>query len=123
MQPWVAIARAPIITRVLIKVFDACKSKASLFILTGIITAILGYFHWGLVIMLGPLIALFACRAAEQRGIYLDVTLTVAFAYTIHGIWQYGFSSSPGLLMATPGHFLEKLTGVWPIIRTLLTLP
>ncbi|MEM3895900.1 MAG: TIGR00366 family protein [Archaeoglobaceae archaeon] len=117
------IARAPIVTKAILKAFGFCKSKVSFFLLTAIITGIIGYIHWGLVIMLGPITALYACQAAEKRGIHLDVTLMVAFAYTMHGVWQYGLSSSEGLLMATPGHFLEKLTGVWSINTTLFSLP
>ncbi len=34
-------------------------------------------------------------------------------------IWQFGFSGSAPLLMATPGHFLEKTTGVMPLWTTI----
>ncbi|MGP3704814.1 MAG: TIGR00366 family protein [Candidatus Bathyarchaeota archaeon] len=113
------IARAPLVSKAILRAFGACRTKTQFFIMVGIITAILGYVHWGLAIMLGPMVALYACTEAEKKNINLDVTLMVAFAYTMHGIWQYGLSSSEGLLMATPGHFLEKITGIWPISTTL----
>jgi len=34
-------------------------------------------------------------------------------------IWQFGFSGSAPLLMATPGNFLEKETGVMPLNTTI----
>ncbi|HTE39399.1 MAG TPA: TIGR00366 family protein, partial [Steroidobacteraceae bacterium] len=34
-------------------------------------------------------------------------------------IWQFGFSGSAPLLMATPGHFLEGTTGVMPLSTTI----
>jgi len=44
--------------------------------------------------------------------------LLVASGYAGFVIWHMGYSSSVGLLIATPGHFLEKSIGVIPVAQT-----
>ena len=40
-----------------------------------------------------------------------------------HRVWQFGLSSSPALLMATPGHFLDATVGVLSFRSTIWSLP
>lgn len=85
------------------------------------VTASLGisYIYWGLGITLGPVISVYFCKEAERRGINVDFIFTLATAFAATSVWQYGLSSSPALLMATPGHFLDKVTGVMPLSTTI----
>jgi short-chain fatty acids transporter len=87
--------------------------------LATLVTAILGYIYWGLAITLGPVIAIYFCGEAERKGIKVDFTLCLASVFAAHSVWQYGLSSSAPLLVATPGHFLEKVTGVMPLSTTI----
>ncbi len=83
------------------------------------ITAGVSYFYWGLGIVLGPIIAVSFAREAERRGIPVDFLFLLATNWASHAVWQYGFSSSAALIVATPGHPLEGSIGVLPLSTTI----
>jgi short-chain fatty acids transporter len=89
--------------------------------LATLVTAVLAYFYWGLAITLGPVIAIYFCGEAERKGIKVDFMLCLAVVFAAHSVWQYGLSSSAPLLVATPGHFLEKVTGKMALSTTIWT--
>ncbi len=95
------------------------KSQFGVVTLATLVTAVLGYVYWGLAITLGPVIAIYFCGEAERKGIKVDFMLCLATVFAAHSVWQYGLSSSAPLLVATPGHFLEKTTGVMPLSTTI----
>jgi len=80
---------------------------------------VIAYLNWGLSIALGPLVAIHFCRAAEAKGLRIDFLFMLATLAGAGAIWQFGFSGSAPLLMATPGHFLETTTGVMPLSTTI----
>lgn len=83
------------------------------------VTAVSAYFYWGLGIAMTPLVAVhFACEA-ERKGIKLDFLFLLALLWAANAAWQFGLSSSAPLLMATPGHFLEKNIGILPLSTTI----
>lgn len=84
-----------------------------------LIVAVASYFYWGLGIALCPLVAIHFAREAERKGLPIDFLFLLATVWGSHACWQYGLSSSAALLMATPGHFLEKTTGVIPLATTI----
>lgn len=88
-------------------------------LLSVLLTAALSYLYWGLGLALGPLIAVHFARAAEARGIRVDFPCLLATQFAASAIWQYGLSSTPALLVATPGHFLQETTGVMPLGTTI----
>ena len=79
----------------------------------------MAYLNWGLSIALSPVIATHFAREAERKGIAIDFLFLLATLAGAGSIWQFGFSGSAPLLMATPGHFLEKTTGVMPLTTTI----
>jgi len=79
----------------------------------------IAYLNWGLAIALGPLVAIHFCRQAESKGLRIDFLFMLATLAGAGAIWQFGFSGSAPLLMATPGHFLEETTGVMPLSTTI----
>jgi short-chain fatty acids transporter len=85
-------------------------------VLTG---AVVAYLNWGLSIALSPVIATLFAREAERKGIAIDFLFLLATLAGVGSIWQFGFSGSAPLLMATPGHFLESQTGVMPLSTTI----
>ena len=89
------------------------------FFLSVLLTAALSYLYWGLGLALCPLIAVHFARAAEAKGIRIDFPCLLATQFGAQSIWQYGLSSTPALLVATPGHFLEARTGVMPLETTI----
>jgi short-chain fatty acids transporter len=66
-----------------------------------------------------PIIAIHFCREAERKGIPVDFLVLLATLAGAGSIWQFGLSGSAPLLVATPGHFLEKTTGVMPLYTTI----
>jgi short-chain fatty acids transporter len=81
--------------------------------------AIVAYLNWGLSIALSPVIATLFAREAERKGIEIDFLFLLATLAGVGSIWQFGLSGSAPLLVATPGHFLEKTTGVMPLSTTI----
>jgi len=79
----------------------------------------IAYMNWGLAIALGPLVAIHFCRQAEAKGLRVDFLFMMATLAGAGAIWQFGFSGSAPLLVATPGHFLEKTIGVLPLSTTI----
>jgi short-chain fatty acids transporter len=102
----VAISRVPT-TRVQV---------VSLAVLVGSCVA---YLNWGLSIALSPIIGIHFAKEAEKKGIPIDFLFLLACLAGAGAIWQFGFSGSAPLLMATPGHFLEKTTGIMPLSTTI----
>jgi short-chain fatty acids transporter len=80
---------------------------------------IVAYLNWGLSIALSPVIATHFARQAERKGIAVDFLFLLATLAGIGSIWQFGFSASAPLLVATAGHFLEKTTGVMSLSTTI----
>ncbi|MFY9574798.1 MAG: TIGR00366 family protein, partial [Blastocatellia bacterium] len=87
--------------------------------LSVLVTAAAAYLYWGLGIAMTPLIAVHFAQEAERKGIKLDFLFLLALLWGANAAWQFGLSSSAALLMATPGHFLEKTTGILPLGTTI----
>jgi len=81
--------------------------------------AFISYLNWGLGIALGPMIAIDFCREAERKGIRVDFLFMLAILAGAGSVWQFGFSASAPLLMATPGHFLQETTGIMTLSSTI----
>ena len=78
----------------------------------------LAYINWGLSLVASAMLVRFMARRRPD----VDYRLLVACAYFgLGATWHAGLSASAPLLVATPGHFLEKQWGVIPIDRTLFS--
>ena len=78
----------------------------------------LAYINWGLSLVASAMLVRFMARRRPD----VDYRLLVACAYFgLGATWHAGLSASAPLLVATPGHFLEKQLGVIPIDRTLFS--
>src|SRR6185295_17945231 len=95
------------------------KTQFQAIALSVLVTAAAAYLYWGLGIAMTPLIAVHFAREAERKGIKLDFLFLLALLWGANAAWQFGLSSSAALLMATPGHFLEKTTGILPLSTTI----
>lgn len=94
------------------------RSAASLTALVAMGTAL---FNWALGLVVGGIFAREVARSARARGVAIHFPLVVASGYTGLLIWHGGLSGSAPLMVATPGHFLEKEIGIIPVTRTLLS--
>ena len=79
----------------------------------------LSYCYWGLGLALGPLVAVNFARQAERKGIPIDFPFLLSTTAAANAVWQFGLSASAPLLMNTPGHFLEEVTGIMPLSTTI----
>jgi short-chain fatty acids transporter len=78
----------------------------------------LGLLHWGLSIVVSALLV----RRFARHVPSVDYRLLVTAGYLGMGLtWHAGLSASAPLLVATPGHFLEKDMGVVPLGLTVFS--
>jgi short-chain fatty acids transporter len=78
----------------------------------------LAWVHWGISIVGAALMVPRVARAVPK----VDYRLLVAAAYLGMGTtWHAGLSASAPLLVATPGHFLEKEIGIVPLAATIFS--
>ena len=95
------------------------RTRAEVVALAVLCGGFVAYLNWGLSIALSPVIAIHFARESERKGIPIDFLFLLATLAGAGSIWQFGFSGSAPLLMATPGHFLEKTTGIMPLTTTI----
>ncbi|NOK18617.1 short-chain fatty acid transporter [Corallococcus carmarthensis] len=100
------------------KVASLPRSPRSATALMAAVSMALAYFNWGLSLVASAMLVRFIARRRPD----VDYRLLVACAYFgLGATWHAGLSASAPLLVATPGHFLEKQLGVIPIDRTLFS--
>jgi predicted permease len=87
--------------------------------LAALLGAVTSYLYWGLGMALSPIAGVYFAREAERKGIKVDFPFLLAVIWGANAAWQYGFSASAPLLVATPGHFLEKTIGLVPLSTTI----
>jgi len=106
----VALARAPVIKRVM-RALAKLPRRQSGAAITIFLTAAIGcWINWGFGLVIGALLA----REIAQRQRHVDFSFLVAAAYMGFMVWASGLSSSIALATATqssPLNFIEHLTG------------
>ncbi len=113
------LGATPVFRKVISAASRLPRSMTQVVVLAVVCAAIVAYLNWGLSQALGPVIAIHFCREAERKGIPVDFLVLVSTLAGARAIWQFGLSGSAPLLMATPGHFLEDVTGVMPLSTTI----
>lgn len=109
----------PAFRNIIVRLSKIPKNSFQVVALAVVCAACVAYTNWGLSYALAPLIAIHFCKEAESKGIKVDFLFLLATLSGAGSIWQFGFSASAPLLMATPGHFLEQTTGVMPLSTTI----
>ncbi len=84
-----------------------------------LVCAVLSYANWGLGLVLGPIAGIYFARESERKGLRVDFLFLLAVLWGAGSVWQFGFSASAPLLVATPGQFLESTTGIMPLSTTI----
>ena len=85
-------------------------------VLTALVSMGLAWINWGLSIVGSAVFVRYVARRQPRA----DYRLLVCSAYLGLGtLWHAGLSASMPLLVATPGHFMEKELGVIPVSHTL----
>ena len=114
-----ALGATPFFRSAVVRLSRLPRSTNQVVIFSVLITAFAAYLYWGLGIALGPIITVYFAREAESRGIPVDFPFLFALTWAANSAWQFGLSASAPLLVATPGHFLEKFIGVIPLSTTI----
>ncbi len=114
-----ALASTPVFRKTVIALSRIPKARNQTITLAVLLAAAASYLYWGLGIALSPIIAIYFAREAERKGLKIDFLFFLAVIWAANAVWQFGFSASAPLLVATPGHFLEKTVGVIPLSTTI----
>lgn len=110
------VAVSPPFRRLLNWLAGLPKDPRSAIALMAFVSMALSFFNWGLSIVGSAVFARFMVK--KQRGV--DYRLLIAAAYLGLGTtWHSGLSASAPLLVATPGHFMEKQMGLIDITQTI----
>jgi short-chain fatty acids transporter len=113
------LGATPFFRKAVVALSRVPRTAHQVIILSVMISAVAAYAYWGLGIALSPIIAIYFAREAENKGIKVDFMFLLAVLWAANAVWQFGLSASAPLLVATPGHFLEKTTGVLPLSSTI----
>jgi short-chain fatty acids transporter len=117
------VSGTPFFRRLVVTLARKPRTVTQVIVFSVLLNATVSYFYWGLGLTLGPLIAIHFAAAAEEKGIAVDFPFLLAAVAAAQSVWQFGLSSSAALLMATPGHFLEKAVGVMDLRSTIWSAP
>lgn len=113
------LGAAPVFRYAVARLSRLPRTQGQVFALSCLVVACLAYLYWGLAIAIGPLVSIYFAREAEKKGIAVDFPFLLATTAAAGSVWQFGLSASAPLLMNTPGHFLEKQTGLMPLSTTI----
>ena len=109
------VSTAPVTDRLFARLARAAGPPARAAALMAATSMTLAWLHWGLSLVGSAMLLRHVARAQPR----VDYRLLVTAAYLGMGTtWHAGLSGSVPLLMATPGHFLEKTTGLIPLAAT-----
>jgi short-chain fatty acids transporter len=109
------VSTAPAVDRLFRAVARGAGSPARAATLMAVVSMLLAWLHWGLSLVGSAMLVRHIARAQPR----VDFRLLVTAAYLGMGTtWHAGLSGSVPLLMASPGHFLEKTTGLVPLAAT-----
>ena len=115
------LAHTPTVQRILKGTAGFVRTPRGAYVTVAFVSCIASLFYSALGLVAGAVAARAVGAAARERGIPVHYPLLVACAFCGIVIWHQGLSSSIGLVIATPGHFLENLIGVVPSSETVFT--
>ncbi|ACJ01063.1 short-chain fatty acid transporter [Rhodospirillum centenum] len=108
------LASTPVFARLLGALARLARTPGQAILLVTVVSLVASWVNWGFGLVIG---ALFARQLA--RRVQVDYPLLIASAYSGFIVWHGGLSGSVPLVIATPGHFTEKLIGVVPTSETI----
>jgi short-chain fatty acids transporter len=116
-----ALVAAPSVHKFVDKLADKPKDGKSGAFWVAMLACVSAMVHWGLSLILASIFAREVAKKLYAKGVKFSYGLLGAAAYLGQMVWHAGFSGSVQLLIATPGHFLEKEIGVIPVSQSILT--
>lgn len=110
------VVASPAITRLLRWLAKKTPDATLAVTFTALASMLLAWLNWGLGIIGSAVLVRFMAKEHSD----VDYRLLVAVAYFGLGCtWHAGLSASAPVLVATPGHFMEKQIGVIPLSSTI----
>lgn len=110
------VSTSPAVDRLFVRLARAPRTPRGAIVMMAVVSMGLAWIHWGLSLVGSAMLVRHAAREQPRA----DYRLLVAVAYFGMGAtWHSGLSASAPLLVATPGHFLEKEIGVIPVTETI----
>ncbi|WP_246055226.1 short-chain fatty acid transporter [Pseudalkalibacillus caeni] len=109
------LAAVPFINNFLRSISGFANTPKKAYIITFLVSAAAYYINWGLAVVVGAIIA----KEIGKRNSNVHFPLLVASAYAPTVLYTAGLSSSIGLTVATPDHFLASVMGVIPTSETI----
>ncbi|MBM3810775.1 MAG: short-chain fatty acid transporter [Acidimicrobiia bacterium] len=113
------LGATPMFRRAIVALSRLPSTRNQVVILAVAVSAAAAYLYWGLGIALSPIVAVYFAREAERKGLKIDFLFFLAVIWAANAVWQFGLSASAPLLVATPGHFLEKEIGIVSLKTTI----
>jgi short-chain fatty acids transporter len=97
------------------------RSPTSAYVTVCWITGACALISWGLALVASGIVTRAVGEHCYHRNIPVHYPLLAASSFSGFVVWHQGLSSSIGLTVATPGHFLEDQMGVLSMSETLFT--
>jgi short-chain fatty acids transporter len=116
-----ALAHTPAVHRLLDGVAKLASSPSKAYVIVCLTACAGSLISWGIGLIVGAIIARETANVCRKRGIPVHYPLLVAAGYAGFVVWHQGLSSSTGLAIATPGHFLVDQVGIIPVSETIFT--
>jgi short-chain fatty acids transporter len=113
------LGATPLFRKAVIALSRLPNTANQVVMLAVLVSAAAAYLYWGLGIALSPIVAVYFAREAERKGLRIDFLFFLAVIWGANAVWQFGLSASAPLLVATPGHFLEKEIGLISLKTTI----
>ena len=110
-----AVAESAPVKKLLLRLIDIPQTAVTTLLMFTLVSGFLWWMHWGI----GMMTAIVMGReiAVRKRGLGIHYATLAAIAYSLI-VLANGPSQAAQLLVATPGHFIENLTGVIPLTLT-----
>jgi short-chain fatty acids transporter len=106
------VADAPSVKKIIKSLARYPKNGAQAAALITFVSVLVSFLHWGLTLVVSALLAKEIAKELRKGKIPFEYGLLAAAAYLGQMTWHGMTSASVGLLIATPGHFLEKEIGI-----------
>jgi short-chain fatty acids transporter len=117
-----ALANTPPVRAGLAQVAGYVNTPTVAYSVACLITGVCALVSWGLSLIVAGIVSRSIGESCRTRGVAVHYPLLVASAFSGFVVWHQGLSSSVGLTIATPGHFLEAQIGIIDTSQTLFNL-
>ena len=110
------VADSKPVKRAIFALIDLPQTPVQTVVMYSLASGVLWWLHWGIGMMIGLIMG--REIAVRKRGMGLHYPMLAAIGYGAGCLTANGPSQAAQLLLATPGHFMEKVTGVIPVSLT-----